>query len=417
MTWFGLTIWAYEVTGQATTLALLGFFSFGPTILLSPIAGALVDRWNRKAVLVLSDFGAGLATISILLLYSVGALQVWQLYVIGLLAGAFQAFQYPAYSAAVTTMVSKKQYGRASGMLELAGSASGVFAPLLAGILLGIIGLAGIMAVDIVTFTLAIGTLLLVRIPQPSVTEAGRRGRSSIWKESLYGFRYIGERPGLLALQLLFAGGNLIDCSGYILIAPMVLARTGSNELVLGSVQSAGAVGGLVGAVLLSVWGGAKRRIHAVLVGWALASVSMLAMGLGTGLAVWVPASFFYTFFEPIVNGSDQAIWQAKVAPDVQGRVFASQLLLSHATLPVAMLLAGPLADRVFEPLMMPDGRLAALLGGLVGVGPGAGMSLMIALCGILGGLVPLIGYSVRKVREVESILPDHDAIPVEIAL
>ncbi len=416
MTWFALTIWAYELTGRATALALISFFAFGPTVLLSPVAGALVDRWNRKLVMLLSDLTAGLATVSVLVLYIIGNLQLWHLYVVGVVAGTFQAFQYPAYAAAVTVMVPKEHYARASGMLQLAWSASSVFAPLLAGVLLGIIGIAGIMTIDLITFLFAIGTLLWVRVPQPPVTEEGLRSRGSIWKESVYGFRYIWQRPSLLSLQVLLAAGNLIDYGGFILFTPMILARTGNNEIVLGGVQSVGAVGGVIGATILSVWGGPRRRIHGVLVGWMLASLGMVWMGLGQGLVIWMIASFAYTFFEPIVNGSDQAIWQAKVAPDVQGRVFSTQMLISNITMPLAMLLAGPLADQIFEPAMMPGGGLAASFGWLVGVGPGAGMALMIVIAGLLGGILPLLGYALRAIRNVESILPDYDAVPSGIS-
>ena len=412
MTWFALSIWAYELTGQATALALLSFFSFGPTLLLSPVAGVLVDRWNRKTVLILSDLLTGSTTIVILILYLAGHLQIWHLYLVGCLSGIFQAFQYPAYSAAVTMMVPKEHYARTGGMVELAGSASGVLAPLLAGILLGFIGIAGILALDVMTLILALVTLAFVRIPRPPVTEAGLEGQGGIWKETLYGFRYIIKRPSLLGLQLLFAAGNLIDYAGYVLIAPMILARTGGNELVLGSVQSAGALGAVAGGLLLSLWGGPKRRMHGVLIGWALASLGMIALGLGELVIVWTVASFFYFFFEPIIDGSDQAIWQAKVAPDVQGRVFGTQLLISHCTVPIAALLAGPLADYIFEPAMMPGGGLADTFGWLVGVGPGAGMALMIVFAGILQLSIPLVGYTWRVVRDVETVLPDHDAVP-----
>ena len=414
MTWFALTLWAYELTGKATALALLSLFAFGPAILLSPVAGALVDRWNRKAVLILSDLAAGLATLLVLLLLLSGSLQLWHLYVIGLLAGSFQAFEYPAYAAAITMMVPKEQYARASGMLETAWAASSVLAPMLAGILLGRIGLTGIMLIDVVTFVFAIGALLLVSIPQPTKSDVGLSGQGSLWKESLFGFRYIWERPSLLALQALFAVGNLVDYGGFVLFAPMILARSNGNELFLGSVQSAGALGGVIGGALLSVWGGTKRRIHGVLIGWALSSLGLLLMGLGRGLVLWMVAAFIYALFEPIVNGSDRAIWQSKVAPDVQGRVFASQLLLSQITIPIAMVLAGPLADGVFEPAMMPGGALAGTFGRLFGVGPGAGMALMISIAGVVGITLPLLGYAIRDVREVESIMPDYDGVLVE---
>lgn len=414
MTWFALTLWVYELTEKATALTLLSLFVFGPAILLSPVAGALVDRWNRKVVLILSDLATGLATLLVLLLHGSGSLQLWHLYVIGLFAGSFQAFEYPAYAAAITMMVPKEQYARASGMLETAWAASSVLAPMLAGILLGRIGLTGIMTIDVVTFVFAIGALLLVSIPQPPKSDVGLSGQGSIWKESLFGFRYIWERPGLLALQVLFAVGNLVDYGGFVLFAPMLLARSGGNELVLGSIQSAGALGGVIGGAVLSVWGGTKRRIHGVLIGWALSSLGLLLMGLGRGLVLWMLAAFIYAFFEPIVNGSDRAIWQSKVAPDVQGRVFATQSLLSQITVPIVMLLAGPLADIVFEPAMMPGGELAGMFGWLFGVGPGAGMALMISIAGLVGILLPLLGYAIRDVREVESIMPDYDGVLAE---
>jgi len=412
MTRFALTIWAWEVTGSATALALVGFFSFGPIVLLSPVAGALVDRWNRKLVMMFSDLAAGLSTIAILLLFATNHLQIWHLYVAGAFAGAFESFQFPAYSAAVTMMLPKEQYARASGMLSLAGSASGIFAPMLAGVLLGVIGIAGIMTIDVITFLAAIGALLVVRIPQPPITELGRTGQGNLLQESAYGFRYIFERPSLLGLQLVFFTINLIATFGFTLLAPMILARTDNNEIVLGSVQSAGAIGGVAGGLLLSVWGGPRRKVHGVLLGMVLASLSgELLMGLGRGLYLWAAAAFFGSFFIPILNGSNQAIWQAKVAPDVQGRVFAVRRLIAQITAPVAMLLAGPLADHLFEPAMRSGGSLAPVFGGLVGTGVGAGMSLMFVIAGVLGAVAGLGGYAFSAVRDAEDILPDHDPL------
>lgn len=418
MTWFALTIWAWEITGQATTLALVGFFAFGPTVLLSPVAGALVDRWNRKLVMMLSDLAAGLSTVVVLILFATDHLEIWHLYVTGAFAGAFQAFQFPAYSAAVTMMLPKEQYTRASGMLSLAGSASGVLAPIMAGVLLGQIGVAGIMIIDIFTFVVAIAALLVVYIPQPAVTEAGREGRGSLWKESGYGFRYIFKRPSLLGLQLVFFGINLIASFSFTVLSPMILARTGNDEIVLGTVRSAMGLGGVVGGLLLSTWGGPKRRVHGVLLGMALSSLlGSLVLGVGDRVLIWAMGAFFAFFFIPIINGSNQAIWQAKVAPDVQGRVFAVRRLIAQITAPLGMLLAGPLADHVFEPAMMQGGSLASSFRGLVGTGPGAGMALMFILTGFLGVMVGLGGYLFPAVRDVEEILPDHQEVPVGLEL
>ena len=413
---FALTIWAYEITGKATALALVGFFFITPRVVVSPLAGAIVDRSNRKLMMMLSDLAAGATTVFILLLYTTGNLQIWHLYISAAIAGTFQAFQWPAFSAAITMMLPKEQYARANGMMELAGSASGIFAPVLAGAMLGFIDLAGILIIDIVTFVVAVGALLFVHIPQPETTAAGREGHGSIWKESVYGFHYIFKRPSLLGLQLVFLVLNLTSTLALAVFAPMILARTGNNELVFGSVQSLGAIGGVVGGVVMGIWGGPKRRVHGVLTGMLLASLlGELLLGLGRSLYIWALASFFLQFFIPIINGSNQAIWQAKVAPDVQGRVFATRRLIAWLVMPLSWLAAGPLADLVFEPAMDPGGSLTNLFGRLVGTGPGAGMSLMFVIVGLLGMLVALGGYAFRSVRDAEDILPDHDMISAEV--
>ena len=410
MTGFALTIWAYEITGSATALALVGFFFVTPMLIISPIAGVIVDRYDRKLMMMISDLASGAATIGILILYSTGQLQIWHLYISGAIQGTFQTFQWPAYSAAITTMLPKSQYGRANGMMSLAESGSGIFAPLLAGALLGIIHLNGILTIDVFSFLFAVGTLLFVHIPQPKKTEEGLKGRGSIWKESAYGFRYILERPSLLGLQLVFLTGNLLFSLAYAIFAPMILARTGNDELAFASVSSAGAIGGFRGGVLMSAWGGPKTRVHGVLLGWAFSSLlGLLLMGLGRDLPVWIAASFFGAFIGPIINGSNQAIWQAKVAPDVQGRVFAIRRLIAWFVNPLSLLIAGPLADFVLEPGMRAGGPLAGSFGWLVGTGPGSGMALIFVLAGVLATLTSLAGYAFTVIRDAEKILPDHD--------
>ena len=415
MTQFAITIWAWQITGEATVLALIGFFGFAPLIFMSPIAGVIVDRHNRKKVMMLADLAAGLPTVALLLLYTSGNLQIWHLYIIAAVVGIFQAFHFPAYSAAVTMMLPKKQYSRASGMLAVAQFASTIFSPIVAVLVMSTVGIPVVFLIDIITFTTAISMLFFVHIPQPPISDVGRRSMGSIWKESLYGFRFIYERKSLLGLQLVFFCINLVGSFSNTLLAPMILARTGNDKVLLASVTSAGGVGGLIGSVALTVWGGPKRRVHGVLMGLMAVSITGGALiGIGQNVFVWSLAIFLAMFFLPIINGSSQAIWQAKVAPDVQGRVFATRLLIAQISVPLAMIVAGPSADHVFEPGMMPGGSLTAMFGGLVGTGPGAGMALMFVITGVLGIIVGLGGYAVRVVRDAESILPDHDAKTVQ---
>jgi DHA3 family macrolide efflux protein-like MFS transporter len=415
MTGFGLTIWAYEKTGSATALALVGFFFITPMLIMSPIAGVIVDRHDRKFMMMISDLASGVATIGILALHLSGHLQIWHLYVSGVIQGTFQTFQWPAYSAAITTMLPKEHYGRANGMMSLAESGSEILAPLMAGALLGIIGLTGILSIDILTFLFAIATLFLVIIPQPLVTAEGQKSRGSMWQEAVYGFRYILARPGLLGLQIVFLLGNFFIDIAFAIRAPMILANTGNNELIFGTVSSIGAIGGLLGGLAMSAWGGTKKRVHGVLGGWALASLlGAVLMGFGRSLPLWAIASFAGAFFTPVINASNQSIWQAKVAPDLQGRVFSIRRLIAWFVNPLSMLIAGPLADYVFEPGMQAGGFLTGIFGWLVGIGPGRGMSLIFILVGFAAACVGISGYALPFIRDVETHLPDHDALPAE---
>jgi MFS transporter, DHA3 family, macrolide efflux protein len=415
MTNFALTIWAFEETGSATTLALVGFFYITPLLLFSPIAGVLVDRSNRKLMMMLSDLASGMATIGILILYLAGDLQVWHLYIAALVSGTFQTFQWPAYSAALTMIVPKQHYTRANALTELAGNTSGIFAPLMAGALIGVIGLSGILVIDLVALAVAIGALLIAHIPQPKTTAEGLQGKGGILKESLYGFRYILERRSLFGLQLVFLFGNFFSTVGFTVLPAMVLARTMNNALIFGSVETAGAVGGVLGGLAIGIWGGPKRRIHGVLSGWVLTSVlGAIVLGLGRSLPLWAVGAFFGAFFSPLINSSNQAIWQSKVAPDVQGRVFAIRRLIAWLVNPLAMLIAGPMADFVMEPAMQPGGTLSGSMGWLVGTGTGSGMALMIIISGVGAALVGLGAYSFRHIRDVEEILPDQNQAAAE---
>jgi MFS transporter, DHA3 family, macrolide efflux protein len=288
----------------------------------------------------------------------------------------------------------------------------GVVAPLLAGMLLPLIGLVGILAIDIITFFFAVGTLLFVHVPQPRKTKEGQQKSGNIWSEAGYGFTYIFARPSLLGLQLVFFFGNLFSGIGYTLLAPMILARTDSNSLIFGTVQSAGAIGMVLGGILMSVWGGFKRRVHGVLLGWILTSLSgFVLLGIGQGLPLWIPAMVISALFSPLINASNQAIWQSKVAPDLQGRVFSARRLIAWFAQPVSPIIAGTLADFAFEPAMRGGGILAQTFGGLVGTGPGAGMGLILVFCGIAAALVGLTGYFIPAIRNAEDLLPDHDTL------
>jgi len=412
MSGFALTIWAFQKTGSATVLGIIQVSFIAPFLLISPFAGAMVDRYNRKLMMMVSDLGAVVATTVILTLNAAGVLQIWHMCVASIIYGVSGAFQWPAYMASISTMVPKEQYGRANGMMSLIDSGPAVFSPMIAGALLPIIGLTGILFIDVVTFFLAIGSLLIVHVPQPELTREGQEGKGSLLKEAIFGFRYIFARRSLLSLLLVILCLNLVGGFSQSLFAPMILLRTDNNSAALGAVQSAFAVGGVVGGLIVSAWGGFKKRIRGMLIGWGLyAFFGLILFGLGRSLYVWIPVSLLAAANFPLTQSASNAIWQSKVAPDIQGRVFSARRLIAWLTDPIMPVVSGVVADRVMEPVMQAHTGMANTFGWLVGTGPGSGMSLQFIISGLLYISVAALAWFIPTIRKVETILPDHDQL------
>lgn len=407
MSTFALTIWVWQTTEQTTALALLGFFNQIPRILIAPFAGIIVDRGNRKFLMIAGDSVAGISTIAILLLYLTQNLQIWHLYLAGTINGTFEQIQELAYSATISMMVPEKQYSRASSIGFLANYGSNIMAPALAGSLYYLISLAGILTIDLITFVLAVASVLLVKIPQPTITT--QQSRPNILHELSFGFRYIAKRPSLLALLLSASLFWFAHDIGAALYSPMILARTGNDARVLGTVASAAGVGGVIGAVIITGWGGPKRRINGFLLGMIGAGISKTVFGLGQTLLIWLPAQFCSSLNFPLLGSSYDAIWLAKVNPAVQGRVFATRSVMMMMMSALGFLIAGPLADYLFEPAMKPQGWLAPIFGGIFGTGNGAGVALLYVISSICLLLVGLGGYAFRRLRDVETLVADRE--------
>ncbi len=410
MTGFALSIWVFQRTSSATSLGIMQTAFVLPYLLVIPLAGVLVDRYNRKLMMMVSDIAAGLGTLTILVLYLTGNLEVWHFYLVNTIIGLGNAFQWPAYSAAITTMVPKEQYGRANGMMSLVQAGPGIIAPLLAGALLPAIGLVGILLIDIGSLLLAIGALLLVHVPQPAQSLEGQASHGSLLQEAAFGFKYILKRPPLKAYVILLFIANFFLGFTNSAEIPMVLSRTGNDSLVLGAVNTAGAISWTVGSLLMSTWGGPKRRIHGALFGWvAYCLLGNILFGLGRGLGIWIPSMLVAGLGSNIGIATSQAILQAKVEPDLQGRVFSARRMLTWLPDTFTPILGGLLIDRVVEPAMNSNTWLARTFGWMVGNGSGSGMALIMVVFGLLTILTMISGYLVPGIRHIEDLLPDHD--------
>jgi MFS transporter, DHA3 family, macrolide efflux protein len=405
ITSFALGVWIYQRTGSVTQFALISLFTTLPAILISPLAGMLIDRWDRRSCMILSDSGAGLSTLAIALLLFADKLQVWHIYLAIIVSSAFSTFQWPAFSAATTLLVPKEHLGRAGGMVQFAEAGSQIISPALAGLLVITIKIQGAILIDFATFAFSLVTLLLVRFPKPQRTTEGAAGQNSLWHELVYGLTYISQRPGLMSLLIFFAASNFLTGIVSVLVTPLVLAFTSVN--VLGSILSFGGGGMLAGSIAMSLLGTGKHPIYGVFAFTLLSGLCILFAGLQPSVPVFFFTSFLYFFGLPIIDSCSQVIWQTKVAPDIQGRVFAVRRTIAWAALPLAYVIAGPLADKIFEPLLAVNGLLASSIGQVIGVGPGHGIALLFVVMGTLTVLFTIGGYLYPRLRLLEQELPD----------
>jgi DHA3 family macrolide efflux protein-like MFS transporter len=322
LTGFALGVWVYEQTKSVSLLALVQVAQQAPFIILSPIAGVFADRWNRRTAMIISDLGAGLAVLVAGILYVTGHLQPWMTIPIVLVMSTFHTLMWPAFTASVTLLVPKKQYGRANGFVQLGEALPQIAGPALAGALYVAIHIGNMALIDFATYVFSVLLLLLfVRIPNPPSTTEGKEAKGSVWKEMRFGWDYIVKRKGLLAMLIFFLATNLLNGVMNPLIVPLILDNW--DAATLGYISTLMGVGMLVGTLAMSAWGGGKRKVYTLLGASILSSIFVSIVGLRASLPLIAVCGVGIMLFGPFMNACSQAIWQAKVAPDIQGRVFA----------------------------------------------------------------------------------------------
>ena len=411
MTSIGLGIWVFSQTGDTTPLLLTAFFTELPGMLVGSLLGVFVDRWDRRRVLILADVGQAAGTLILMLAFLSGGFRVWHLYLIALLQGVCMAFQQPAESATTTVLAPASHRERANAIRQLAFPLAGVIAPALTGSLYAAIGLPGVMTIDLATFLIAILAVYLVRIPRPRPTAEGLSTQGRMLQEWLGGLRYLAARRPLLYFVLYLTFINFLLNGPLELAIPYLILVTGSEALTgrLLSVMSSGA---FTGAILVTVWGGARPRMRALLAGLLLSGAMFLAYGTARsplGLAVSI---FLLMAPLPVMNALFISIMQVKTPPDMQGRIFAVIGQLGFLGSTTSFLLTGPLVDRLLNPAVgAPAWRWAEPL---VGRAPGAGIGLLLVATGGIILAATLIAYGSPQIRRLETDLPDYEAVAVE---
>ncbi|HVU14180.1 MAG TPA: MFS transporter [Phototrophicaceae bacterium] len=406
-----LGIYIFHQTGQVTPLALVSLFSFLPQVVAAGFAGALADRWDRRLVMNIADGGQALGSLLLLILFLSGAFQVWMLYVIVFLQAIFGVFQAPAFSASVTMLIPDNQRDRANAIQQLTGPSAGVIAPAVAGLLYALIGVAGTIAFDLVSFIVAIIVVYLSKIPRPPQTEIGKQMQGSLLKESFGGLQFLWQWRTLLALMLESALINFLFSGATILFTPYILARTGS-EATLGTLLSILDLGAIIGGVIIGVWGGTKPRIHTILPAIIIGGAFLAVIGLAQSPVVMALAMFLMMLPLPMANAVSMSLMQAKVPPDIQGRVFAATGQMAMVLIPLSYLLIGPLSDQVVEPAVGKAGWQT--VAPLVGSSAGSGYALLILIAGVIVAISSALVYAIPRIRRMEFELPDYVAQPAE---
>lgn len=404
LTNFGLGVWVFQQTQSATLFGLISLFAVLPGIIISPFAGSAADRYDRRKIMILSDCVAAIATLSIALLFYLEALEVWHIYLAVALSSSAGAFQGPAYAAATSQLVDEEQLGRANGLVQLGQASGQLIAPMLAGALVSIIQIQGVILIDVITFLVSMLTLSLVRFP--ATARAVAQEQTSLLKDAASGWRNVRAYAGLTELMVFFAVANLLVGVVSVLVTPLVLSF--ASATALGTILSIGGAGMVVGSVVLSAWGGPKRRISGVLGFLLVCGGGLVLAGLQPSVLLVTIAAFLFFFSLPFVNGFTNAIIQSKVDLAMQGRVFAVLQMIATSATPIAYLAAGPIADRFFNPLLLADGQLAGSVGQLIGVGPGRGIGLMFIVIGLLLILLTLAGMVYPALQQIESSEQDR---------
>lgn len=406
MTSFALALRVSLDTGQATPIALVAFFTVMPEILLGNLAGWVADYYDRRYVMAFSDTGQAIGTVILLVSFATDNFQLEILYIVTLIQAIFLTFQTPASEAVTATLVPDAHRDRANAFRQMSGSLAGVFAPALAALLFSIIGVVGVMALDLTTFGIAMLTSLWVKIPRPEHT-ANPDEPNNFFGELAAGFTFLWSRRMLFYFILYASVMNFVLDASTTITIPYVLARTNGDTNIAGLVSIAENLGIILGGVLIGLWGGTRPRIHTIVISAIAIFAALSLFGTLRHPALLCLGMFAITFPLPIGNAPFFSMLQAKVPADLQGRVFAVVMQISSLFRPVGLLLIGPLVDRVAEPAVGKSGWDA--VAPIVGDGTGAGMGLILFVAGGTMAIMTLLFYLLPTVRSIEATLPDYN--------
>lgn len=397
LTAFALGVFVFQKTQSATNFSLIILFAFLPTFILLPFGGVLADRFNRKKMMIIGDAGAITGLLFILLVMISGSIEIWHIYVGVALSSVFAAIQNPSYKAVVTDLVSEEMYSRASGLVQLAGSAQYLISPIIAGLLMSIFDIKLVLIIDIMTFLIAAAAVLVVKKQD---TAPLKQEKPDFLRDMAESFHYLISQQEVLCLVLLttmvcFFVGLLQSLFG-----PMMLSLT--NSRILGITLSVSASGMLVSSLIIGIFGIRKNKVLTLTWSLALAGLFYALMGLFTAVALIMVFGFLFFSTLPFLNTSLEVLIRSNVENAKQGRIWSMVYAISQAGYILAFGTAGFLADHLFNPLFYSGGALSQTIGQVIGTGQGRGIGFLFVISGLLVFILALIIGRVKKISVLE---------------
>lgn len=406
MTSMALALWIFKNTGNATYLLLVPFFNEIPMMLFGGLAGIFVDRWSRKKAMILGDFGQFVGSLLLLLTLVLGGFKISILYVVVFMQGFFSMFQGPAADAATTMLTPKEYREKINGVKQMIFPLAGIMAPAFTGFLYPLVGLVGIIVIDMMTFLISVAVLFKISIPDPVKEDQEEGKQEGFLEEFKIGLKYLVNQKGLMSLILYYSFINFL-LNGPLDLVIAYSTRLFNEDLFTSMLMSVMSIGAFSGALLLSIWGGTKIRIHTIMIGMLITGGFLIIFGITRAKVLLFIALFILMMPLPITGALITSIVQVKIPPYMQGRVFALMSQLSFVATPVSFLITGPIVDKILEPNVGKGWW--KVLEPMFGVQPGVGMGFLLSFTGLIIITVTIIAYSSPRVRRLEKETKDYE--------
>lgn len=400
LTIFSLGVYVYQQTGTASSYVFILMCAFLPPFLLKPYGGILADRHDRRLMMVIGDSGSTLGLLFIFIMMLKGNIELWQIYLGIAISSTFSAFQEPAYKALITDLLPENQYAKASGLVQLASSAQYLISPFLAGIILTIMDIKFVFLIDVATFLIASSIVIWIRniLGITQITKPEQNNMDDL-KEGIQEF---SKNRGVVNLVIttmfvLFFVGLLQS-----LIIPMLLNLT--TVKAAGITQSICASGILIGSLFIGVFGNKNKYVKTLSISLFISGIFFANLGFSTNIAYVTLAGFLFFATLPFINTSIEVLIRRNIDNSKQGRVWSIISMVTYLGSIIAFAVAGFLADKIFNPLLKPEGLLSETAGSIIGVGESRGIALMFIISGLMISIIALLIWKNKKIKELENI-------------